>query len=324
MKSTLKSKDDVQKAFLQLLDARKRNKTQILTKEEQAREAQNQQLVKDVASHTPQNIVKGLADLQLELGVSVDVLAKRLESELKKLDNLRAAIKVQQANLQATLDAKIAANVLYVLKQEQAQRLQQLEEDFSNNTQRLEREIADRRTDWTREQTEFESREAEYKTSLEKTRVKEAEDYTYALARRYKVEQDEYEVRKKMLLRELSETEKDKEAKWAARETVLAANQADLEKFKQKVDNFEQEMQEKANEAREKAIKQTSKECKESMELLEKEVSGKQRVAELQIQNLETLIAQQKADIEKLNIELKEALSQVQQLSLKALEANKK
>lgn len=325
MKATpLKTKDDVQKAFLQLLESYKRSKTQILTKEELARDEQNRKLVAEVASHSPQSIVKGLADLQLELGVSVETLSKRLQAEIKTLEDLRAAIQVQQGNLQETLNAKEAANALHILKQEQAQRLQQLEEEQKKAVEKLETESTERRAAWAKSQTEFDQAEADYKANLEKTRQKEAEDYAYALNRKQQLEQDEYDNRKKLLVRGLEESQKTKDAAWAERETVLTSQQADLDKYKQKVDNLEKEIEEKSNSARGKAIKQVTKECEEAFALLEREVAGKQKVAELQAQNLDTAAAQQKAEIEKLSAELKEALAQVQQLSLKALETNKK
>ncbi len=325
MKATpLKTKDDVQKAFLQLLESYRRSKTQILTKEELARDEQNRKLVSQVASHSPQSIVKGLAELQLELGVSVETLSKRLQAEIKTLEDLRAAIQVQQSNLQETLDAKEAANALHILKQEQAQRLQQLEEEQKKAIEKLETEIAERRLSWGKGLAEFEQSETDYKSNLEKARQKESEDYAYAQNRKQQLEQDEYENRKKMLLRSLEETQKAKDALWAERETVLGSQQADLDKYKQKVDNLEKETEEKSNSARGKTIKQVGKECEESFALLEREVAGRQKVAELQANNLDAAAAQQKAEIEKLSAELKEALVQVQQLSLKALESNKK
>jgi len=324
MKPTPKTKDEVLKAFQQLLDAHKKSKNHILTKEEQAKEAQNQKLVDEVAGHTPSSIVKGLADLQLNLGGSVEGLTKQVQTELKKLESLRAAIEVHQANLQETLDAKVAANALYVLKQEQAQREQQLDKAQEDALSKLEKDANERRAEWAKEQAEFENREAEYKLNLDKTRKKEAEDYRYALERKYKLEQDDFENRKKFLVRELEESQKSKDAAWADREKALADSQADLDKYKQKVDNLEKETQDKGNDARDKAMKQTSRECKEAMELLEKEVGGRAKVSDLNIQNLEATIVSQKSELEKLNTELKESLAQVQQLSLKALENNKK
>lgn len=324
MKATLKSKEEIQKAFQQLLDQFKRSRRNILTQEEKAKEAQNQKLVSEVSSHTPSGIVQGLAGLQLELGGSLEALSLRLGTELKKLEDLRAAIGVQEANLKATLDARTAANALYVLKQEQSQRLQQLEEENKAAVERLEKEIEERRADWAKEQTDFDAREAEYKANLEKSRQKEQEEYAYNQERKAKIEQDKFENDKKMLLRKLEETNAQKEENWAAREKSLAETNADFEKYKAKVDNLEAEIEEKAKDAREKMIKQTSRECKEQLDLLEREVAGKQKVADLQVQNAESTIAQQKAEIEKLSADLRDTLNQVQNLSMKALEASKK
>jgi len=318
MKQTL-SKEEILKAFQQLVSNYRLNKDRIATKEEQARKEENRQLVETVSSHTPKSIVKGLADLQLDFGAAVEKLVEQANSELEKLNNLRAAIGVQEKALRRSSDTKVAANALYVLQQEQQQRLQKLEEDHKETLERLAEEIESTRAEWAKEQAEFDANEAERKANLEKDRNKEIEEYKYQLERTYKVEKDQYDQDKLLLERELAESQKEKEKDWAGREKELAENNEEFEKHKAKVDGFEEELEKATKSARDKAMQQASKECKEEMELFEKEVEAKKRMANLRIDNLKQTIDEQKAEIERLIQEVAQAQAEVRSMSLSAL-----
>ena len=100
----------------------------------------------------------------------------------------------------------------------------------------------------------------------------------------------------------------------------MADNQKDFEKYKSKVDGFEKEMEEEVKKAKDKAIKEASRKAKVAMELYEKEVEGKRKMATLRIEESNSNIERQKDRIIQLDAELKEALTQVKALSLKALE----
>ena len=118
----------------------------------------------------------------------------------------------------------------------------------------------------------------------------------------------------------MAEQEQQTEKDWANREKELTANQTDFEKYKTKVDGFDQELEEETKKSKDKAIKEASRKAKVEMELYEKEVEGKRKIAELQVSELGDTIERQKERITELNAELKTALEQVKALSLKALE----
>lgn len=320
MQHSLKSKDEVQKAFQQLLESYRKQQQQIVTKEEQALLERNKELVTSTAEFTPQAIIKGVAETQWEVATSTETLQQKLLAELQRLDDLRTALTVQQNALKESLDTKIAANALFVLKQEQTQRETALDKDFQEFLQKLEREISDKRTAWEKEQVAFDTELEERKSRLEKERIQELEEYKYQLERTYAVEKDAYEKRKKLLIRKLDEEQRDKEKNWAGREKVLDEESENFLKYKEKVDNFDKELEEKVKDARDKAFRSASRDAKEALELFEKEIAGKKYVAELTIANLEKNIEKQQLEIVGLSAELKEAVAQVQALSVKALE----
>ncbi len=320
MQKTLDSKEEVKRAFNSLVAERKAQRQKIATKEETALREQQKKTVDLASKYTPDTIVKGAAELQLDFGNTVEKLTEQLKAELNKLNELRSAIAVEHDNLKNGKDTKIAANALFILKQEQAQQLKQFQDASTEKLERLDKEMAETRAQWEKATQAFELEVKAYTEGLNKERTSEVELYKYELERKYKIEKDDFEQKKKLLIRSLEEQLQIKQKDWAKREKVLSENQEDFEKFKTKVDNFETELEEAVKKAKDKAMSKASRQMKVDAELLEKESEGNQQVAELQISGLEATIAEQKEQISQLSVELKEALGRLQALSSKALE----
>lgn len=320
MNNTIQSKEEVMRSFESLLAERKALMAKILTKEEAAKKEENKELVAVASKYTPNAIVTGLAELQLSLGTSVENLALQLQSELTKLEELKAAIKVEKETLKNVKDTKVAADALHILKQEQEVQGKDFEENSTLQYKKLEEGITEQNYLWEKEQREFDLSVKEYAEGLEKARQKELADYEYELERTYKIEADEFADTKKYLERDLETRQKEKDKDWASRRKVLKENDGKLQEYKQRVDGFEVEMKEKVEKARESAIKEASRKVKVAAALKAKEAEGSKKVYEMQVQSLENTIEKNKEQIDKLSAELKEALTQVQNLSLTALE----
>lgn len=320
MSKSIRTKEEITQVFQTLLAQQKEAQKFIRTKEQAAEVAKNKALVTTVADYKPDLIVKGAAGLQLDFSTSVENLAEQLQKELLKLEELRAAIRVESDNLKACNNAKIAADALHILKQEQEQQKRLFEENSNQKIEDLEKQIAETQKKWEKEAKAFEAEIEERKANLDKRRTKELADYKYELERKYQIGEDDYKERKKLLLRNLAEEQQQKEKDWTKREKTLADNQTDFEKYKTKVDGFDKELEEETKKAKDKAIKEASRKAKVEMELYEKEIEGKRAIAELQISEFNDTIERQKERIVELNAELKNALEQVKALSLKALE----
>lgn len=320
MNKNIQSKEEVLKDFQALLQEQKNHLARIATKEEIAQKESQKELVELASQHSSDSIIKGLADLQLDFDASVEGLTDTLKAELEKLTQLKTAFEVETAHLQEVQNTKIAADALYILKKEQEATEKAFLEEKEEKIKNLEKEIAKRKTAWEKEQAEHEIFIKERSEGLVREREKELADYAYNLERDHKIEQDEYEERKKVLNRELLDTDKSKNKDWNKRQKTLNAQKDEFTKYKEAVDGFESKLEEETKKARNKAIQEANKDAKNKAELLQKEFEGQIKVYELQIQTLESSIEKNHADIEKLSTELKDALAQVQSLSVKALE----
>lgn len=320
MNTNIRSKEELLKDFQVLLLEQKNSLARIATKEEIAQKETHKELVELASQHSSDNIIKGLANLQLDFDASVEGLADTLKAELEKLSQLKIAFEVETTHLQEVQNTKITADALYILKKEQEAIEREFLEEKESKIKTLEEEISKRKEAWEKEQTEHEIFVKERSENLVREREKELADYAYNLERDHKIEQDEYEERKKILSRELSETDKTKNKDWNRRTKELNTQKEDFDKYKEAVDGFEAKLEEETKKAKNKAIQEANKEAKNKAELLQKEFEGQTQVYELQIQTLEASIEKNNTDIEKLSVELKDALAQVQSLSVKALE----
>lgn len=318
------AKDEVVKAFFSLREERRRLKAKIITKEESARKTQDIETAEIASNYTVGSIVKDLADLQLSFGQVTENLSEQLSQETEKLTQLKTAIKVKKSHMKEANDAKIAADALHIIQQEKALWNQNFEKESTEAFKVLEEEIAKTRSNWQNEQKEFEQDVAERKNLLEKSREKELADYQYELDKKFKIETNEFEEKKKKLERELKESEADKEKDWEKREKFLLKTQDFFNDYKSKVDGFEEELKEATEKARKEAIGKAQKEARIKSDLMEKEIESNQQAFEMQIATLETSIEKNQERILTMTQELKEAFEQVQGLSNKVLENNQK
>jgi len=317
---TLQSKEQVVKAFIALLATRKEAKNKIATKEELALHVQERELVTKATGYTSDSIVKELANLQLGLGTSLETVASQLDNELQRLDDLRKSIDVQKTYYKQVLDTQLAADALYILNQEHTAWLTSHEESKKQTLADLETQITQKRNVWEKEQQEHALSQAEMLENLKTERDKELALYVYELERLYKIEADQYEEKKKMAEREIAVTSQQKAKNWQFREKTLDLQKDKLAAYKKRTEGYDEELKQVTQKAREEAIKDASKETKVRAELLEKEVEGKKQTCELQILSFENVINKNTEQIDKLALELKEALAQVQSLSLKVVE----
>jgi hypothetical protein len=325
--TTATSKDGKQQlmqAFQQILVERKKLESKIATKLEVADKVKNKQILEAASTYTVDSIVKSLADLQLEFGSVVNSLSEKLGKENSKLDELNRAIEVETQYLQELQQIRTVADTVDVLTQEHQEKLRILEQDTISKRETLEKEIAQTRKDWQREQTEYDEAVQAYNDLLLKQRQQEADEYEYKLENTRKINTDAYEAKKRNLEREVEESTQEKDKNWAEREKFLKANEPLFAEYQKKVAAFPAELEEAAKKAREEAIRETSQKSKVEADLLEKEWEANKQSYELNIKSLEETIQKQVEQIEGISVQLQSTLKQAQDLAMRAFDGSAK
>lgn len=317
-------KNQILHDFNQLLFERKKFAAKIATKQEQIRLEDDKKIVEAASSYTVENIVKGLADLQLDFNTRVDDISSKLLAEVSRLEELRRAIEIETQHLSELRKIRIAAEALNILIQENEQKTKNFEEHAEEQRQALESEIVETKALWQKEQSEYEATNKERQERLKRERKKTEADFKYDLERKRKLEFDKHEAQKRDLERRLAEESEELELNWAEREKIIEENKKELEKFKALVETYPKELEDVIQKAKDEAIQEVHEKANLDAQLFEKEVEANKEVYELKIKSLEESIQKHSGEIEKLSTQFQEAMKQVQELALKTVESSEK
>ena len=318
------SREDIEKAFKDLLKTHASAASRLATRAEAAERMRDQEIVERASGYTVKAIVGSLAELQLDVGTSLDKLSERMGGESSKLGELQRAIEVETRRLAGLQSAMVAAEALALLKQDNQRKLDEFEENKANQLKALDDEINAAHEEWKREEQEHLAAVAEYDKNLQREREQAAEERKYDIERRKRVLVDENGAKKVALERDLAEREAAKERDWAAREEKLAEHADEIKELREKVAGMEAKTEEETKKARERAIASVTRDAKIEAELREKESAANVEVFELQIKTLEERIATQTTEITDLKSRLAEARDRVQQLAVDALKSSSK
>jgi hypothetical protein len=315
------NKKQILTAFQQLLSNYQKSVLEVSTKREEMEREEEKRIVEAASAYTVENIVKGLAELQLDFNNTIDSISQKLLTEVSRREELQKAIQLETKHLQELRNVRIAADALRILNRENQAKIKVFEEEAAQTQQVLENETAEQKSAWHKEQAMFEQAEKERQKLLKREREKSEADYQYVLERKREKEADEYDTRKRILERQLAEKAEELEEQFAGRGKMVAQSQKELEENKSKVESYEKLLEEKSEEAKEKAIEEVLLDAKLKAELYEKDVEADRQAYELKIKSLEDAIEKQTGQIEDFSTQLQEALKQAQQLAVKTVES---
>ena len=164
------NKNNIHTAFDRLLEQYQKSEFKIATKEEEAEKKKNKQLLTKTSNYTVDNIVNGMASLQLSFSNVVDRLADSLTTESNKLDELQKAIAVEREHLKQLNRVRLVADALHILEKEHKEKIASLQAKTIEEKETLYKEIAQTKKHWQKEQSEFEIKIQESRELLTKQR----------------------------------------------------------------------------------------------------------------------------------------------------------
>ena len=316
------TKEQIMTAFGKLIAEYKKAEGKVATRQEEAEKEKNQELLATVSDYTIDNIVNGMASLQLDFGGVVKELSEKLAQESDKLEELKQAITVENDHLIQLQKVRLVADVLHILRQEHQEKLRLLQQQTESQQEIINQEISQTRKIWEKEAEEFTSSVTEQEELLNKQRETKAADYEYEIEKKRKVEMDEYEEAKRKQERELLAANQEKEKVWQEREEKLAEQQQEFTINQEKIATFAAKIKEESNKARGEAIKEAERDAKVKADLLEKEWEASKQGYEFKIQSLEATIQKQTVEISEIISQLQAATNQAQSLAMRAFQGS--
>lgn len=320
--AAIETKEQIMTMFAQFLQQYKQVESKVFTKEEELEKAKNKQLLEKTAEYTVDNIVNGMASLQLDFGRILQGLSETLTTESSKLDELKKAITVKQEQLKQLRQVRLVADALHLLRQEHQERLRLLEEMITHQRESIEKEQEKYRELWEKEQEDFTVKIEEEAQLITKQREQEAEDYQYNIEQIRKIETDEYENTKRQQERQLRENNTEKEKLWQERETILGEKEPEFLENQKKIEDSEETLKQEYNKAKGDAIKDAEREAKVKADLLEKEWELTKQGYDFTIQSLEATIERNREQITEITTQLQGVTTQAQNLALRAFQSS--
>ncbi|MEB3162923.1 MAG: hypothetical protein VKK80_06815 [Prochlorothrix sp.] len=266
-------------------------------------------------------IIDRLNQLPLQFRSAANALSEQMVTELTQLQAIQSEIQAEVEGLETLHDlTEIHEGSLEELIQRYEVSSKELEASFQARKDELEQSLADAQKAWQEEQANHHRSVSDRDQDTRTQTQREAEEYRYNLDLNRKLDQETYEQAQQDLERELAELQEAQEQQWSTREAALAAREAEWADLQSKVAALPTELAEAIRKAKEEGKGIAQYQAKIKSDLAAKEMEGQKRSYELRIQALESTINSQNQRLESLSLQLDSALTQVQDLAVKAIE----
>ncbi|MEB3219076.1 MAG: hypothetical protein VKN72_22960 [Nostocales cyanobacterium 94392] len=266
--------------------------------------------------------IESLAKIQLGFGSAANELSEQLTTKASRLAEIKQIVEEQLQQLQQLHNLEIAEDTLDNLIQSYEENNSAYQQQFSQLSETLNREIQELKEAWQKQQEESQQNIKERNENSLKNRQRDASEYKYNLELQRNLEVDLYEQQQKELYKQLDEFQQETEKQWNERENTTAEKEKQFEELKVKIDSFAQEKEAAIRKATEEGKGIAHYQAKIKANLLAKEVEGQKAFYEQRIQSLEQTITNQETRVQSLSKQLESALKQVQDLAVKAIEGS--
>jgi hypothetical protein len=314
------NKNQIKNDFALLLKNYYHHRHEVITKEESVAKVKEITLLQTARTYTPDTIIKGLGTLQLTFADTLTQWSKKLQDESEKRSQIEEAIEIEKKRLKNLHQVRLAADALYLLKQEHESKLAELTETHQKRIELMASSRKEDETFWTKETQLFEKEVKESDERTKKTRLQEEECFEYDLERNTQLATDAFEAQKKQTHRKLEQQKVEKEKAWTGREEVLAEKDEKHQKNLVLIADFDEKLKNEVKSSREKAANEATKEGKAVAELMEREETANTQIFAEQIEDLKLNVETGKVEVDNLTVQLKNALEQVQSLSVRAFD----
>ena len=210
------------------------------------------------------------------------------------------------------------ANTLSALLQTQVEQKEKFKAETEQAKKEFEQEISTQKTYWQEQKEQLEGSYKEQKGLLEKTRKREEEEYIYALELKRRKETDDYNNKRILMEKELSELQDN----LLKREEAVKEKEESYEFLKIQVDQIPDKIKEAVVTAEESLRDQLLQKHEFETTLKTQEYDGVLKLKEQNIYHLEEKIKRQEAMIKEFSEKADMATSQVQSIACRALDTS--
>jgi hypothetical protein len=311
------TKAEILKAYEALLQDIQKNKANI--PKQMQEEKQKTEILEKVSGINNESIVKNIATLKTNLSNSLDEMLQDLTNEFKKLEEIRAAIDQEKKTLEDLYSLSANTDSLAAMLLAQKEKKENFEKTIKEAEDAFTSEIAETKAQWEREKTKQKVNEKEYADDLAKQRKRE-EEYAYNLKIKRQKEQNEYDVHKSQLDKELADKKTNFEQEISHREAELKNAEAELVELRKHNAEYPAKIEKVLKDKENEVTKQLQTKYEFEIKLMEKQNESDIRLKDQIIASLQEKIKEQQAQLKEYTDKANRAEANVKDIAVKAIE----
>lgn len=284
--------------------------------------------VKDV---TREKVLKDIDSLKTETGRLLGQLADKIETEVKRLADIQAAIALKDQEIKEIYEIERSAATLAALIEAQNLQKQRFGDDMAQERSRLDQEIEEARARWKQEKEQYQAEQKEKAAVEAKRREREKEEYNYVFQREQQLSRDKFADEKARLQAEQAALEGEikamrerAEAELAEREKLITEREREYAQLKARAETYPKELDDAVSAAVKNTEQHLKRETEYGINLMQKQFDGEKNVLNARIESLERTVKDQSDQIVKLSRQLEAAYQKIQDVAVKALEGGGK
>ena len=269
-----------------------------------------------------EGVVKSVVELKSALGKTLTQLSDRLEEEVAKYVQIQRAIVTKTNELKEIYEIQKSATSLVALLETQQKKRDEFEEEMTEETSRLERDIETARAQWEAERKQREADQKERDATELKRRQREQEEYRYASTREQQLAKDQFADEMAKSEKALADRQSQMEKELSDRERAVASREEEVASLRQRVDAIPRDTEAAVTKAVKEALLRQTQESTAREELLKREFAGERNVLTTRITSLEQTAKEQSEQITRLLQQAEKAYGQVQEIAVRAIEGS--
>lgn len=313
------TKSEIITAYDELLKQVEQNKS---IKAEEQKGQMKSDIVQKASSESAKDIIHEFAELKVQVNETLEKLSKQLLNAREKLSEIQEAITIEQARIKETHEIAVNANSLQALLLAQQKKKEEFERWIEAEKEKFRTEMAEKKASWAKEQREHEQAQKD-KIELQKKEWKrQEEEYQYQRKIIEQKDNDQYQLNKQLLARELEDRKKKLEEEFALREAAISAQEQELTELRKLKDAADKTLTETVESAKKQLTAELEQKYNYSSELKQKETDAVNSLLKQNIKFLEEKLQEKNKTIDGLNQQLVSSQAQSQELAKKVIEAN--
>lgn len=259
---------------------------------------EKKKIVDKVSSLKVDKVVADINTLKASLNDALNGLSDKLVEELKNLEKVKQAAKLEEERLENVYKIKAEAESLLSLIETREFKKAEFEKKAREDQENLKSD-ADKK---------------------QKLNERENEEYEHNLKMARKKEVYEYELKELSRERDFAEKMTVREKELKLREDNMTAREGELKMLRAKMESFPSELEKAVKESAKKAKEEAENQAKIQKEMAEKDFAGERELAKFKIASLEDVVKKQTVQIQALDSQLASANQKTQQLAVKIIE----